>query len=249
MWLCSSKCCLTVPPSNDAVSTAESAEMLTELKPAVIDHHPDYPLATDYESPRPTKGHDRESPPPTKGHFQSPGGFPLSPEERARENTKLQCMVRAFAKRAMLDVPISVITDEGVLRPAVYKMDKVLSKISVKGTDSDSVDTRHSIQLERIQDIYCLEDGNRGLFPEAVQPQQQKLVDEYITRLLIVLYTNEDEASHRLLMLESDSEERDRCLTCIRILKLYAIDTMSSSNAPRDEAATITSTSTTTGSC
>lgn len=182
---------------------------------------PDDPNAKSYPTYNPQESSGAGASPPSSQRSVSS----LSPEEKAREKARLQELVKSFAKRAVQGITCTLVTDSGALRPAKYHIDKRLQKLMIKVEDQDPPDFSRTCPLAQITEIYRPEDGEH-FFPKTVQD----LNDDQKKRLLMISYTGERSASERFLFLENDTFDRERFLTCMKILRFY-----SQTNTPKDQ--------------
>lgn len=137
----------------------------------------------------------------------------LSSMEKILHKTRLQEMLKSFAKRALRGITCTLFTDSGELLPAKYQLDKRLQNLVMMVDDNFRV----NCPMAEIRSIHQPEDGEH-FFPKIVN----LLNDEQKRRLLMISYNGERSAHKTLLFLENDTFDREQFLACIKILRLYS---------------------------
>lgn len=164
-----------------------------------------------------------KAPPPAKQAEEPPlsqrSQSSLTPEEKAAEKARLQDLVKTFAKNAVQGVACQLLEEQtGRMVAAKYNIDKQLKKMTVKSTE-EGVSLQHVVPLACIQEIYRIEDGE-GSFPKTAQNVNPPDLD----RILMCLYTPDErtQQSQRLCFFEASPMDKERFLTCMKILRLYS---------------------------
>lgn len=143
----------------------------------------------------------------------------LTPEEKAAEKTRLQELVKKFAKTAVrgIDCRLMVDSTSGETTPAKYYLDKALRKMSFITGDSENSTVQHVVLLANLQEIHRYEDGEK-LFPKGAQ----KLVKSKDTdNLLLINYLDDRNQNSSVCFLEQSTVDKERFLTCMKVLHLY----------------------------
>lgn len=135
----------------------------------------------------------------------------MSPTEKMQEKARLQELVKGFAKRAVHGVSCHVVdVATGRVYPAAYEIDRQLQRLRVVPKDPD-VSIRSS-SISGIRDSFSIEAGD---VPPAVR---SALVEEQRKRLVLISFYD----APMLCLLEASVAERERFVTCLKILRLFA---------------------------
>mmetsp|Transcript_43365 Transcript_43365/g.68656 ORF Transcript_43365/g.68656 Transcript_43365/m.68656 type:complete len:195 (+) Transcript_43365:83-667(+) len=138
----------------------------------------------------------------------------MSDAEKMREKARLQDLVKSFAKRAVNGIKCELIyNDSGVAVPAKYFIDRRLQ--SLKIIPADSMNAEVEGDLECIREAYDFQAGSH-LVPTAVK---QGLRLEQKKRFVLISFVDK---SSDICLLESSSTEREQCVMCMKILRLYS---------------------------
>jgi len=140
----------------------------------------------------------------------------LTPEEKAAEKARLQELVKNFAKNAVQGMPSQLMDEGGGLVQAKYQIDKHLKKMTICQIPEGG-GMQHVVPLSGISEIYRIEDGE-GLFPTAAL----NLQSQDIERVLMVMYTDDYGQAHQFCFFEASAVDKERFLTCMKILRLYS---------------------------
>lgn len=136
-----------------------------------------------------------------------------SPEEKAEEKARLQELVKSFAKRAVQGIRCTAVdVNTGECVAAKYSVDRKLQQLilSVIG-QSDEV-----CYLAQIAEIYRIDDGDEFL-PKPILSRLSQADQE---RMLYIVHGPQQEK--QLCILENDIDDRERFVTCVKILRLYS---------------------------
>mmetsp|Transcript_105126 Transcript_105126/g.307223 ORF Transcript_105126/g.307223 Transcript_105126/m.307223 type:complete len:181 (-) Transcript_105126:182-724(-) len=137
----------------------------------------------------------------------------MSPNEKLQEKARLQELVKGFAKRAVHGISCHFVdVATGRVVPATFEVDRQLKRLRVVPKDPDMPVCSNSIN--RIREVFSIEAGESTV-PPAVRGA---LVDEQRRRLVLISF----EDMPMLCVLEASVEDRDRLVTCMKILRLYA---------------------------
>jgi len=143
----------------------------------------------------------------------------MSPSEKMKEKARLQELVKGFAKRAVHGVACQIVdVATGRINPAAYEIDRQLRRLRVVPKDPDVPIRAHNIS--RIRDSFSIEAGEASV-PPAVR---SALVEEQQRRLVLISF----EDAPMLCLLEASIAERERFVTCLKILRLFAAHAVSS---------------------
>merc|ERR1711871_773675 len=96
-----------------------------------------------------------------------------------------------------------------------YKVDKKLQKMTMEYDGPGGADV--SFLISSIREIYRTEDGS-DKFPS----HAKILLDSEKERALAIHYTNETGQDGILCFLENDHMDKERFLTCMKVLRLYS---------------------------
>merc|ERR1719379_3197468 len=130
-----------------------------------------------------------------------PGG--PGPEAQAEERARLQEIVRAFAKQAVLGTPVGDLNAQLEKEDGVYSLDKSLRRLSVPTSKTDK---RTFLLAEAV----C----GKTLQKEEVRESAKK--GGFGDRIVRITVSAED--SHLIFV---DVKAADNFITCMKVLKLY----------------------------
>mmetsp|Transcript_2188 Transcript_2188/g.4437 ORF Transcript_2188/g.4437 Transcript_2188/m.4437 type:complete len:189 (-) Transcript_2188:296-862(-) len=137
----------------------------------------------------------------------------MSTSEKLHEKARLQELVKGFAKRAVHGVACHLVdVATGRVVPATFEVDRQLKRLRVVPKDPDMPVLSNSIS--RVREAFSVEAGESTV-PPAVRAA---LVEEQRRRLVLISF----EDMPMLCILEASVAERDRLVTCMKILRLYA---------------------------
>uniref|UniRef100_A0A7S2CNE5 Uncharacterized protein n=1 Tax=Alexandrium andersonii TaxID=327968 RepID=A0A7S2CNE5_9DINO len=137
----------------------------------------------------------------------------MSTSEKLHEKARLQELVKGFAKRAVHGVACHLVdVATGRVVPATFEVDRQLKRLRVVPKDPDMPVFSNSIS--RVREAFSIEAGEAAV-PPAVRAA---LVEEQRRRLVLISF----EDMPMVCILEASAAERDRLVTCMKILRLYA---------------------------
>mmetsp|Transcript_51881 Transcript_51881/g.116853 ORF Transcript_51881/g.116853 Transcript_51881/m.116853 type:complete len:196 (+) Transcript_51881:98-685(+) len=137
----------------------------------------------------------------------------MSPSEKVQEKARLQELVKGFSKRAVHGVACQMVdVATGRVVPATYEVDRQLRRWRVVPNDPDM--PVHSSSISRIREAFSVEAGEASV-PPAVRGA---LTEEQRRRLVLVSF----EDVPMVCLLEASVAERERLVTCMKILRLFA---------------------------
>lgn len=168
------------------------------------------PVDSHYQKVPPPGSAQEEQPPPS-GRSQSS----LTPEEKAAEKARLQELVKKFAKSAVQGVPCELVLESGMTR-GKYKIDKKLQKMTMESEAQGTAN--YTFMVSSIQEIHRMEDGEVHFPPNA----RQTLGPDERARALAISYTNDAGQPGTVCFLENGATDKERFLTCMKILRLYS---------------------------
>mmetsp|Transcript_1116 Transcript_1116/g.3427 ORF Transcript_1116/g.3427 Transcript_1116/m.3427 type:complete len:201 (-) Transcript_1116:110-712(-) len=152
-----------------------------------------------------------KTPPLTLPSNRSDVSAAPSTQERREERSRLQQLVRDFAHAAVQGRSCHLLDPEtGAFDAAVYRVDKRLRQLYV---DAEFANRRISLDLVDIEDIFTVEDGEKYFPPNLLAALGQ----EDRCRLLTL------HGAERLYLLEITPGAKENFHTCMKILRLYAL--------------------------
>jgi hypothetical protein len=133
----------------------------------------------------------------------------MSVEEKEREKTRLQRLVKDFAKEAVTGIAVSLINPETVGRsPHFFQMDRYLTVFSLKPKDGSTAES--CVQDFNVKDLTHIYKGAEvSLKAPSLGPA---------AALCVGLDTNR--ADRRLFFHFDEPIERDKFYTCLKILRM-----------------------------
>lgn len=158
--------------------------------------------------------------------------LPMTAEQKQREKERLQALVKVFAKAALVGAPCQFV-DVGTRRqiPGRYFLDKTLTNFKIVFPDN----VEHSFPLKALHEVYSHSSllASEATASLAREPGIESL-DASAKSSLVMLEYLDSTGYHlnRLFLSESGGPEgRDRFITCMKVLGLYAkSDTSQASN-------------------
>ncbi|KAL8272411.1 hypothetical protein Esti_003701 [Eimeria stiedai] len=147
----------------------------------------------------------------------------MTTEQKQREKERLQALVKAFAKSAVVGAACEFV-DVGARRriPGVYYLDKSLTHFKI--TFSSSIE--HFFPLKALHEVYSYSAllSSPATAYLARDPGIECLDTSARERLVMLEYAEPSKHQlNRLFLLESGGAEgRDRFVTCLKVLGLYA---------------------------
>jgi hypothetical protein len=138
-----------------------------------------------------------------------------SPQERAAEKERLQCLVKEFGRRATRGVRCGFVNlATGLVTTATYRVDKRLEKFIVKvNKEEDEL----ICDLTQIQEVQTVEDA-RSLPPKVASVLDQ----DTLARLCVIKYNLKHGQPTQICLLEGSPEEAETFHTCLMILRIYS---------------------------
>lgn len=152
------------------------------------------------------------------------GARPESP--RDQERVRLRELMKAFVHRGMGGVACEVVDASGRVSTGLYSIDERLSCMSFElppRSDGEGTEEHggsppyHIVPFSLVTEVCRPEDGE-GAFGEATL---QALDEDRRKRLVKLIYRTETGASNHLCFLEATNTDRQRFITCVRILRRY----------------------------
>mmetsp|Transcript_45177 Transcript_45177/g.117069 ORF Transcript_45177/g.117069 Transcript_45177/m.117069 type:complete len:161 (+) Transcript_45177:2-484(+) len=135
----------------------------------------------------------------------------MSVEEKEREKSRLQRLVKDFAKEAVTGIAVSLVSpDTGRRSPHFFQMDRYLTVFSLKPKDGSTAEAQASVQDFNVKDVTHIYKGAE------VCLNAPSLGN--IAALCVGLDTNR--ADRRLFFLFDEPIERDKFYTCLKILRM-----------------------------
>jgi hypothetical protein len=128
------------------------------------------------------------------------------PEAQAEERARLQEIVRAFAKQAVLGTPIEYLSQTGtnfVKEEGVYSLDKSLRRLSIPITKSDK-------KTFLLAEAVC---GKTVQKPEVKDAADKGKFGNRIVRICV--------SADEYHLIFPDQKAADNFITCMKVLKLY----------------------------
>lgn len=146
----------------------------------------------------------------------------MSHEEKTREKTRVQELVKHFASRAFGGIDCELVSDRGERMQGKYFIDRRLRKLTLKVTDGSPVkDT--TVIITSIRNIWKPQESY-SVFPPAVLATIAS--DEDKARLLAIELAAPEGSGDMMLethfLLERTPEDRDNFLVCMNILYRYS---------------------------
>lgn len=194
--------------------------------PDALDHSEASTSATSQPSlqwPYDPQDHQKASPPSSHRSITSSSscnsGSTLSSRGKSFQKARLQDLIKSFVKQAIQGITCTLVTDSGDFLPAKYLIDKRLQKLIMKVEGQDFHATCPLAQITGI----CQPETGKHIFPKIVHD----LSSDKKSRLVMITYLGERSTVERLLFLENDMFDRERFLSCIKILQQYAQTNMS----------------------
>mmetsp|Transcript_86877 Transcript_86877/g.194664 ORF Transcript_86877/g.194664 Transcript_86877/m.194664 type:complete len:204 (+) Transcript_86877:130-741(+) len=146
----------------------------------------------------------------------------MSPDEKLQEKARLQELVRGFARRAVRGINCQLVdVATGRASPAAYELDRQLRVLRVTPKDPSLPVQAGRIAL--IRDAYGAEAPESWVPPAA----RAALSEEQRARMALLSF----EDAPMVCLLESSPAEKERLVTCMKILRVYA-QTDGASTAP-----------------
>eukprot|EP00746_Dinoflagellata_sp_MGD_P135842 gnl/MRDRNA2_/MRDRNA2_69880_c0_seq1.p1 gnl/MRDRNA2_/MRDRNA2_69880_c0~~gnl/MRDRNA2_/MRDRNA2_69880_c0_seq1.p1 ORF type:complete len:282 (+),score=35.38 gnl/MRDRNA2_/MRDRNA2_69880_c0_seq1:195-1040(+) len=130
---------------------------------------------------------------------------------------RLQDLVKSFVKQALQGIACSFVTDTDDFLPAKYLIDKRLQKLLMKVEGNGSLDFDTRCPFVQITGIYHPEMGEHH-FPRSLRSWSY----EDKSRLVMISYIDEGTSLKRLLFLLNDAYDRERFISCIKVLKQFS---------------------------
>lgn len=149
--------------------------------------------------------------------------LPMTAEQKQREKERLQALVKAFAKAAVVGAPCHFV-DVGTHRQIAgrYFLDKTLTNFKIVFPEN----VEHSFPLKMLHEVYShssllASDATAFL---ARDPGIESLDSTAKARLVMLEYLDNSGFHLNRLFLTEDGgpEGRDRFITCMKVLGLYA---------------------------
>lgn len=151
-----------------------------------------------------------------KGDFQKPLAPPLA-SPRDQERSRLRELVKTFVHRGMEGVFCELVDETGSTRSGMYHIDERLNSVTFELVE-DNVGPRakHVVPFCQVSEVLRPEDGEAP-FSGALKT----LNAEQRKKLLKVVYHTEHMAKRHVCFLEATNSDRQRFMTCVRILRRY----------------------------
>jgi len=156
---------------------------------------------------------------------QSSGASAGSP--RNQERARLRELMKSFVNRGMKGVSCQVVDEAtGALRPRTYIIDERLQRVSFQPDSSDaSVNEQsfasHNVHFAQVNEVLRPEDGEDRFPPEALAAMSE---DQRKRLVMLVYSVGEPDPECKVIFLEASFADRQRFLTCVRILRQYMDD-------------------------
>lgn len=158
------------------------------------------------------------------------------PSPRDQERVRLRELMKSFVNRGMKGVACELVDEiTGSLRPCTYLIDERLQRLTFEPDATDLADgpplPGHDVHFALVIEVLRPEDGE-DRFPEAAL---NELSEEQRKRLVMLVYSTDpgttdpltapvnldSSAVDKVCFLETTPVDRQRFLTCVRILRRY----------------------------
>jgi hypothetical protein len=144
-----------------------------------------------------------------------------APSPRDQERARLRELMKSFVNRGMKGVSCHVVKGaDGVLSAATYIIDERLQRLSFSPDPSSSEPSSlsHDVHFAQVSEVLRPED-DEARFPSSVL---EALNEEQRKKLIMLVYSGgSSESEPNVLFLENSAVDRQRFLTCVRILRRY----------------------------
>ncbi|CEM13209.1 unnamed protein product [Vitrella brassicaformis CCMP3155] len=150
---------------------------------------------------------------------QTSGAY-LTQEEKQREKDRLQMMVKAFARAAVVGVKCHFVKEPDTLQgagqvvEATYYLTESLKHMIITGPDA----TRN-IPLTTISDVVFFEESkvtSNACFRVLTREEKSRAID-------IEYDSGEGSMTHLVLLTNEGGEDRENVITSLKILRLYSL--------------------------
>lgn len=167
-------------------------------------------------------------------------------DDKEEERKRLRELMREFVSRGMKGVQVELMDEAtGALIPATYIIDERLQNVMFSsgsggalGSDAVSAGSptgaqvppeelartaaadERSVAFAEVKEVIRASEADSRIPPEVFM----SLSAEQRARFIMVIYTTEDKKQQQFCFLEASSNDRQRFVTCMRILRRYMDD-------------------------
>eukprot|EP00927_Polykrikos_kofoidii_P047161 TRINITY_DN41262_c0_g1_i1.p1 TRINITY_DN41262_c0_g1~~TRINITY_DN41262_c0_g1_i1.p1 ORF type:complete len:302 (-),score=53.80 TRINITY_DN41262_c0_g1_i1:50-886(-) len=141
------------------------------------------------------------------------------PSNGEQERARLSELMKAFVNEGMIGVNCEMFDCDDGLRPGSYRIDDKLQFLTFSFANGpEEIVCEHVVPFGSVSDVLRFECSAESRFRGAAV---QKLTDDEKGRLLLIVFTDASSKTNKLYFLEQSAGNRQRFLTCIRILRRY----------------------------